>query len=190
MNLRRTCALGAVGLLTAGLLGACGFNYATDRINSITAAANYRDGTVDVLNAAIVSKAPNSGTFVAGLANSDQTKTVTLTGISGDGTAVGDVTTSSIPIDPNGYVNLATPGQGIAVTGTFAPGQYVSLTLTFDDGESATLNVPVFLDDGQGQWAGLDQSTPSSSASGPSGTVTDNTSPSASPTASPTASAS
>jgi hypothetical protein len=179
VNLRRTFALGAVGLLASGILGACGFNYATDRINSITSAANYRDGTIDVLNAAIVSKAPNAGTFVAGFANNDQAKTITLTQISGDGTTVGDVTTSPIPIDPNRYVNLATKGGGIPLTGTFTAGQYVSLTLTFDDGESATLDVPVFED--SGQWAGLDHATPSSSASVPSGTVTDTATASPSP---------
>lgn len=181
MNLRRTFALGAVGLMASGILGACGFNYATDRINSITSAANYRDGTVDVLNAAIVSKAPNAGTFVAGFANNDQAKTITLTDISGDGTAVSTVNVDPLAIPANGFVNLAAQG-GIPVTGTFSPGQYVSLTLTYDDGESATLNVPVVLDDGQGQWAGLDTSTPSSSASTPSGTVTDTTSPSPSAT--------
>jgi copper(I)-binding protein len=163
VNLRRTLALGAVGLMASGILGACGFSYATDRINSITAAANYRDGTVDVLNAAIVSKVPDSGTFVAGFANNDQTRTITLTDISGDVTTVADVTTSPIPIDANKYVNLATKGAGVPVNGTFTAGQYVSLTLTFDDGESATLNVPVFED--SGQWAGLDHSTPSPSAS-------------------------
>ncbi|MDX6360022.1 MAG: hypothetical protein QOH37_3076 [Nocardioidaceae bacterium] len=181
MNLRRTFALGAVGLLAPALLGGCGFNYATDRINSITAAANYRDGTVDILNAAIVSKAPNSGTFVAGLANNDQTRTITLTDIAGGGTTVGPVTTAPIPVDGNAYVNLAAKGKGVPVSGTFTAGQYVSLTLTFDDGESATLNVPVFLD-GPGQWEGLDQSTPSSSPTSATTAPTDTASPTATPT--------
>ena len=178
VNLRRTFALGAVGLMASGILGGCGFNFATDRINSITAAANYRDGTVDVLNAAIVSRAPNAGTFVAGFANSDQAKTVTLTDISGDGTTVGTVAMSPLAIPANGFLNLAAQG-GIPLNGTFTAGQYVSLTFTFDDGESATLTVPVFLD--EGQWAGLDTSKPSSSASAPSGTVTDTASPTATP---------
>jgi hypothetical protein len=180
VNLRRTFALGAVGLLAPALLGGCGFNYATDRINSISAAANYRDGTVDVLNAAIVSKAPNSGTFVAGLANNDQTRTITLTDIAGDGTTVGPVTTSSIPVDGNAYVNLAAKGKGVPVSGTFTAGQYVSLTLTFDDGETATLNVPVF-QDGPGQWEGLDTSKPSGT-----GSLTASPTDTASPTATPT----
>jgi hypothetical protein len=50
----------------------------------------------------------------------------------------------------------------------------VTITFQFANGDSATLDVPVVLDDGQ--WAGLDVSTPSPSA-------TDSTSPS--PSASP-----
>jgi hypothetical protein len=166
VNLRRTFALGAVGLLASGTLVGCGFNAATDRINSITAGANYRDGTVEILNAAIVSRKPNAGTFVAAFANNDQAKTVTLTDVAGDGTTVGAVTTSPVPIRANGFVNLAAQG-GIPLNGTFSAGQYASLTFTFDDGESATLEVPVF--DDSGQWYGLDHAkqspSPSTSAS-------------------------
>jgi hypothetical protein len=163
VNLRRTLALGTAALVASAALGACGFNYATDRINDITAAANYRDGTVDVLNAVIVSRHPDAGTFVAGFANGDQTKTISFTGMSGDGTAIGAVNAQPFPINANGYVNLAAEG-GIAVNGTFTAGQVVSLTLNFDDGESATFDVPVVTD--SGQWAGLDHAKQSPS-SGP-----------------------
>ncbi len=56
MHLRRTTAL-SVGslLLAAPLLSSCGFNYATDRPNTVAAGANNRDGAVDVLGAVIVS---------------------------------------------------------------------------------------------------------------------------------------
>jgi copper(I)-binding protein len=162
VNLRRTLALGTVGLVASGVLGACGFNYATDRINNITAAANYRDGTVDVLNAVIVSRRPNAGTFVAGFANNDQTSTISFTGVSGDGTAVGTVNAQPFPINPNGYVNLAAEG-GITLNGTFTAGQVVTLTFTFDDGESATFDVPVVTD--SGQWAGLDHAKQAPSSS-------------------------
>jgi copper(I)-binding protein len=168
VNLRRTLTLGTVGLVASGVLGACGFNYATDRINNITAAANYRDGTVEVLNAVIVSRRPDAGTFVAGFANNDQTKTISFTGMTGDGTAVANVDAAQpFPIDPNGYVNLAAEG-GIPVNGTFTAGQVVTLTLAFDDGESATFDVPVVTD--AGQWAGLDHAkqSPSSSPAAPS----------------------
>jgi hypothetical protein len=178
VNLRRTCAVGVVGVLASGVLGACGFNYATDRINSVTAAANYRDGTVEILNAAIVSRKPNAGTFVAGFANNDQAKTVTLTDVAGDGTAVGAVTTSPIQIPANGYVNLAVQA-GIALNGTFSAGQYVSLTFTFDDGETDTLQVPVFHD--SGQWAGLDHAKQSPSASASTASTAGTASASSSP---------
>jgi copper(I)-binding protein len=174
VNLRRTCALGVVGLLASGVLGGCGFSYATDRINSVTAAANYRNGTVEILNAAIVSRRQNAGTFVAGFANNDQAKTITLTDVAGDGTAVGAVTTSPIQIPANGYVNLAAQG-GIALNGTFSAGQYVSLTFTFDDGETVTLQVPVFAD--SGQWAGLDHAKQSPSAPATAGTASASSSP-------------
>ena len=172
VNLRRTCALGlvgVVGVLASGLLGGCGFNAATDRINSVNAGANDRNDTVEILNAAIVSRKPNAGTFVAGFANNDQAKTVTLTDVAGDGTAVAGVTTNPLPIKANGFVNLAAQG-GIPLNGTFSAGQYVNLTFTFDDGETATLQVPVF--DDSGQWAGLDHSkqsppSPSGASSSP-----------------------
>jgi hypothetical protein len=163
VNLRRTLTLGTVGLVAAGVLGACGFNYATDRINNITAAANYRDGTVEVLNAAIVSRRPDAGTFVAGFANNDQATTISFTGMTGDGTAVANVDAAQpFPIDPNGYVNLAADG-GIPVNGTFTAGQVVTLTLSFDNGENATFDVPVVTDGGQ--WTGLDHAKQSASSS-------------------------
>jgi hypothetical protein len=186
VNLRRTFALGSVGLLASGILSGCGFNYATDRINSVTAGANYRDGTVEILNAAIVSRKPNAGTFVAGFANNDQARTVTLTGLAGDGTTVGSVTTSPLPIPANGFVNLAAQG-GLPLSGTFAAGQYVTLTFTFDDGGTATLEVPVFND--SGQWSGLDQASQSRSpATGGSPSASPSPSPSSSPSSSPSAS--
>jgi hypothetical protein len=180
VNLRRTLALGTVGLAASGVLGACGFNYATDRVNSITAAANYRDGTVDILNAAIVSRKPDSGTFVAGFANTDQAKTISLTDISGDGTTVGDVTVQPLAIKANGYLNLTAQG-GIPLTGTFSAGQYVTLTFTYDDGESASLDVPVV--DDSGQWQGLDHSTPSATATTSAPTSVPTTTPSGTPSA-------
>ena len=51
VNLRRTLATVAASLALVSALAACGFNYPTDRINNITAGANDRDGTVNVLNA-------------------------------------------------------------------------------------------------------------------------------------------
>ncbi len=182
VNLRRTLALGLAGLAATAALTACGFNYPTDRVNNISAGANYRDGTVDILNAVIVSKEANSGTFIATFVNNDNTDTVTLQSISGDNTAIGQVDMSQpLPVPPNGLVNLANTG-GIPVNGTFELGQFVTLTFQFDDGSTVPLDVPVVLD--AEQWAGLDISTPSPTASGSPPTASPSTSesPSASPT--------
>ena len=179
MNLRRTLATVAASLAFVSALAACGFNYPTDRINNITAGANDRNGTVEVLNAAIVSKEANLGTLVATLVNTSQTQQVTVTSITGDGTAVGQVSMQPFPINPNSVVNLASQG-GISVEGTFSLGQFVKLTIAFDNGETSTLSVPVVSD--AGQWAGLDHATPSPTESPSTSTAspTDTSSPSAS----------
>jgi hypothetical protein len=176
VNPRRTLALGLAGLAAAAALGACGFNYPTDKINNITAGVSYREGTVDILNAAVVSKQANSGTFVATFVNNDPTDAVTLQSMSGDNTAIGQVNTSPLQIPPNGLVNLATKG-GIPVNGTFALGDFVTLTFQFSDGSSPTMQVPVVLDEPGSQWAGLDISTPSPNAT-ESPTATESPSPS------------
>jgi hypothetical protein len=188
VNLRRTLATVAASLALVSALAACGFNYPTDRINNITAGANDRNGTVEVLNAAIVSKEANLGTLVATLVNTNQTQQVTVTSITGDGTAVGQVSMQPFPINPNSVVNLASQG-GISVEGTFSLGQFVKLTIAFDNGETAVLSVPVVSD--AGQWAGLDHATPSPTQS-PSAAPTESSSSTASPTdtSSPSASAS
>jgi hypothetical protein len=161
VNLRRTLALGTAGVAAIAALSACGFNYPTDRINNLTAGTDYRQGTVDILNAAIVAQQANSGTLVATFVNNSQSNTVALQSMSGDNTAVGQVTISKpVSIQPNGAVNLAGT-QGIPVSGTFALGQFVTLSFQFDNGDTATVDVPVVADDGQ--WAGLDISTPSAS---------------------------
>jgi hypothetical protein len=181
VNLRRTLALGLSGLAATAALTACGFDYPTDKVNNITAGVNYREGTVDILNAVVVSKQANSGTFVATLVNNDPANAVTLQSLSGDNTAIGQVSLPQpLSVPANGLVNLA-DNQGIPVNGTFALGQFVTLVFKFDDGSTVNLNVPVVLDDGQ--WAGLDVSTPSpSSTDSPSASgspPTASTSPSA-----------
>jgi hypothetical protein len=170
----RALALGAAGLVATATLTACGFNYPTDRINTITAGNDYRNGTVDILNAAVVSKQANSGTFVATFVNGSTTLPIALQSVSGDNTAISNVQMTPFTLQASSLRNLATEG-GMPVSGTFALGQFVNLTFQFDNGETATMAVPVVLDDGQ--WAGLDISTPSAS-------------PSASPSETPSASAS
>jgi hypothetical protein len=169
VNLRRSLVLGAAGLAATATLTGCGFDYPTDRPYEVNSAANYRDGTVDILNAAVVAEAPNAGTLVATFVNGSSTDTVSLQSVSGDNTAIGLVSAPTLTLAPNTLKNLATEG-GIPVTGTFDLGQFVNLTFQFDDGETASLSVPVVADDGP--WAGLDTATPS-----PTGSPTVDTSP-------------
>jgi hypothetical protein len=159
---RRTLALGAAAVLAATTLTACGFNYPTDRINTITAGVDYRDGSVEILNAAVVARQANSGTFIATFVNTSNSQTISLQSVTGDNTAISDVQADPFTLQPNSLLNLATEG-GMPVSGTFALGQFVTLTFQFDDGETADLSVPVVADDEQ--WAGLDISTPSASPS-------------------------
>ena len=182
MNLRRAVALVAAGLAATAALSACGFNYPTDRINNLTAGVDYRDGTVDILNAVVVAKAPDSGTFVATFVNGSPSKTVALQSVSGDNTAIATADAKPFSLAPGGLRNLATT-RGIPVSGTFALGQFVTISVQFDDGESVDLSVPVVVDDGQ--WAGLDTSTPS-----PSESPSVSTSPTPAATESPSSSSS
>ena len=54
-RLRLALSIGALVLAVPGV-SACGFNYATDRENTIANGTNNQDGVVDVLNAVIVSE--------------------------------------------------------------------------------------------------------------------------------------
>jgi hypothetical protein len=182
VNLRRSLALGAAGLAATATLTACGFNYPTDRINNPVSGADYRNGTVDILNAVVVAQQANSGTFVATFVNGSPDKTISLQSASGDNTAISNVNATPFTLKPNSLLNLAAT-QGIPVSGTFALGQFVTISFTFDDGETADLDVPVVADDGQ--WAGLDVATPSASGSPASPTGSPTASPTASPTVSP-----
>jgi hypothetical protein len=170
----RALALGAAGLVATTTLTACGFNYPTDRVSNLTSGTNYRGGSVDILNAAVVAEQANSGTFVATFVNGSPTKTIALQSVSGDNTAISNAQATPFTLEPNRLRNLAVHG-GFPVSGTFALGQFVDLSFQFDNGQTVDLSVPVVLNDGQ--WAGLDTSTPSASPS---------SAPSESPSAVPT----
>ncbi len=177
MNLRRTLATAAAGLALIAALAACGFNYPTDRINNITAGANDRDGTVDVLNAAIVSKADDLGTFVATFVNTSQTQQISVTSMTGDGTAVGQIAVEPFPINPKGLVNLATERRHRG------PGHLLDWASSSPCRSTSTTARPPpcrcrsSLDDGQ--WAGLDTATPSPTSSPSDTSPSDTSSPSA-----------
>jgi hypothetical protein len=144
---RRPSAIVA-GMLLASVLSSCGFDYATNRVNTISSSVNNREGAVDVLAAAVISGAPDSGVFVATLSNSGSSSTdaaelggtTALVGLSGAVTPVEGL--EPVDIQPLGVDNLYQRG-GIVVNGTFALGDFVGVELTFDNGQVTTIEVPV-----------------------------------------------
>ena len=146
MQPRRSLRLVAGALVLAlPLLGACGFDKATDRVYTPAAGTNNRDGDVDVLSAVIVAAQPGSGTFLASLSNNKADQDFQLTKVAGSGTW-SDLKISpsdlSVDIVARGFVNLVDEDP-ITVTGDLTPGQVAELTLTFDSGDAVTMDVPV-----------------------------------------------
>ncbi len=147
-RLRRRGALSAaVLLLAAPALASCGFDYATDRVNTIAPGANDRSGDVKVLGAVVIAQSEGSGVFVATLTNSsdDAVSLTDLTGGSDEGSAtlaVASDSQSPIEVPAGGRVSLIEEG-GVPVEGDFAVGDFVPVTLTFDNGQTSTLDTNV-----------------------------------------------
>jgi hypothetical protein len=142
MHLRRTLAvtLAALALIT---LSACGRDFATDKVNNIAHGATEREGTVDVLNAVIVSAEDGSGTFIASLANNDTEEPATFEVLEGiDQAQLTADEFEPIEIAAGGLVNLATEG-GVGVEGDFAMGNFVPVSVQFGSGEQVEMEVPV-----------------------------------------------
>ncbi len=147
MHLRRSLAVAASALALATTLSSCGFDYATDRVYTPAAGPLDRDATVDVLSAVIVSKAPGSGTFIAGLSNNSGSEAITFEAIR----PVGDTTISFEDFEEReiprlGFENLSAEGNGIVVTGDFEAGNFVGVQLAFDNGETVDMQIPVVTD--------------------------------------------
>ena len=182
-HLRRNLAL-TIGtlLLAVPSVASCGFNYATDREYTPANGANNKDGTVDVLNAVIVSQDVGSGTFLASLVNGSPTTTISFTTLDfGSNSTVEVAAFDPVEIKPHSLVNLA-DGQGIKVQGDFVTGDYIGLTVGFDNGELASMNVPVV--DASDEWDGMDNAT------GSPASPSDTASPSELPVPEPSESAS
>jgi hypothetical protein len=152
---RRNLALSIAALVLAlPGVAACGFNYATDRDYTPANGVNDRSGTVDVLNALIVSSTEGSGTFIASLSNNTRTETISFDSLSfGSNSTTKVAPFSPVEVKPRGLVNLA-DGLGIKVQGEFNTGDFVSVSVGFDNGETADIKVPVVTADDE--YTGLD----------------------------------
>lgn len=142
-------ALAAVLLPLATVLTSCGFDYPTDRVNTIAAGTNNREATVDVLGARVVAYADGKGRLIGTLVynDNDADGPATLDEVSG-----ADVTVASpgVEVRPNRHVNLAAEDvPAIAVDGDFSAGDVLRLTYVFSTSESVTLEVPVVKPCGQ-----------------------------------------
>jgi hypothetical protein len=146
VNVRRSIAAAAV-VLAAPALSACGINFQaqTDQDYNPSVGVSERGGSVDVLNALVVSGSDGSGTVVATLVNNDVDKGDTLRGVAGAGEDSGLTAKVGGPtaIPAGGMLNLATEGS-ISVRGErIAPGNFVEITFSFARGEATTVKAPV-----------------------------------------------
>lgn len=155
MHLRRTLALATGAILLAAPLTSCGFDRATNRINTIAAGTNNRDASVDVLGAVVVSAQPGSGTFIATFVNNDTTASATVDKLEPQaGTDAQVVDFSPLDLDPNSMVNLAEDDQGVQVTGDFEAGDRLPMVVELEGGDLVEVDVPVVPN--CREWEGLD----------------------------------
>lgn len=139
--LRHRTALAAVLLAVPALASCGGFNYQTDQVYTPAAGVDDRSGSVDVLNAVLVSSEDGVATFAGSLVNNSLTTADTFTGITGAGV------TATVPrtvIHPGDLVNFATEGQVVVKGDRVVPGNFVDLTFSFANGDAASIHVPVY----------------------------------------------
>jgi hypothetical protein len=143
LHRRSTATLVAVLLPLAAALTSCGFDYPTDRVNTIAAGVNNREGDVKVLGARLVAYADGQGRLIGSFVYSDDAaeKPASLTSVEGDGI---QAKVEGIEIVPGQGLNLTSDDvEAVAVTGDFTAGEVLTLSYTFSNGESSTLDVPV-----------------------------------------------
>lgn len=122
-----------------------GFDYATDRINTLSNGTTDRSASVNVVGAVVVAQEHNLGAFAATLINTDENAPAALTSLASGG--AGEVTPFggapvSVAVPTNGLVNMFRE-DSVPVSGEFEAGDFVTITLGFDTGESITMDVPV-----------------------------------------------
>jgi len=180
--IQRRAAIAA--LLLAPLLTACGFSEQTDQVYQPAVGSNDRSGSVDILDAVIVTDTDGSGTFAGTLVNKDD-KADHLDSVSGPGITSGQV---GVDVPASGTALLATTGEVSLEGSDIQPGNVVELTFSFANGQTVTMKVPVVA--ATGDYADVPLPSPSSSPSAlPSKkpAKSPSSSPSSSTTSSPSA---
>lgn len=141
-TLRRTAAVAA--LVLAPTLASCGFNEQTDQVYTPAVGVNDRSGSVEVLNALVVSGADGSGTLLATLVNGGTAEDA-LSQVTGAGEDQSLRVDLGSPVEiPAGQSVRVSEERPISVEGeAVTSGAFIALTLTFDRGEQVTVEVPV-----------------------------------------------
>ena len=142
-HLRLALATGGL-LLAVPALSSCGFDYPTERLNTVGAGVTERDARVDVGGALIVAGQPDSGTLIGTLSNNEQDEDISLTSVTGGEKGEIEADFEPLEVAGGGHVNLAAlEGDAITVTGDFDAGDFVTATFTFSNDEWVTIEIPV-----------------------------------------------
>lgn len=146
MTLRRSIAA-ASAVLAVPMLASCGlaFTAQTEQEYTPTIGVSDRSGTVDVVDALIVSQNGGAGTLVAGLVNNDTKQPDQLTSVTGakNDTSLTVQGGTPIRIDANGAYQLADQGNIKVYGSQLKPGYFVWVTFNFANAKSITLDIPV-----------------------------------------------
>ena len=101
-------ALAAGGLLLAvPALASCGFDYPTERVNTIGAGVTDREADVDVTGALIVAGQSDSGTLIGALSNNVDADVALIEIAGGEKGAIVADEFEPVELGPNAHVNLA-----------------------------------------------------------------------------------
>lgn len=145
MPLKRPTAIAGLLLAlvpAAATLSSCGFDYPTDRVNTIAAGVNNREGDVKALGIRVLASAKGEGRLIGALVNNGA-EDASLTGVTAPDGGITADEFEPIEVAPNANVNLSTAEQQVPLTGDFTAGNVITLAFTFSNGQSFSLDVPV-----------------------------------------------
>ena len=146
VNVRRSLAAAALALGVPALSScSVSFDAQTDAVYNAAVGVDDRSGSVDVLNALVVSGTEGSGTVVATFVNNDSQNDDSLKGVAGAGedSSLQVTPGGSTDIIAGGLLSLAEEGE-VEVRGErVVPGNFVEITFSFDRGEPVTVKAPV-----------------------------------------------